>query len=205
MSAPCRIATRWATRTSARRTSRPGSCGSRRSCSASRSRRTLHAATAELAERKKTLRVLRALRATFWLAAGVVLAAQTPSLGRISFPNSGSRAAQPAFVRGVLLLHSFEYDDAIQAFREAQRIDPGFALAYWGEAMAYDQPLWYNEDVGKARGVLRRLGGTPGARLPKAPPPGAQGYLDAAERLYGDGPKPDTDRPCTERKPSLST
>ena len=38
-------------------------------------------------------------------------------LGRISFPTSGSPQAQPAFIRGVLLLHSFEYDDAIDAFR----------------------------------------------------------------------------------------
>src|SRR5947207_1398665 len=57
------------------------------------------------------------------------------SLGRISFPNSGSAAAQPPFVRGVLLLHSFEYDDAIEAFRQAQKTDSGFALAFWGEAM----------------------------------------------------------------------
>ena len=30
-------------------------------------------------------------------------------LGAISFPNSGASAAQAPFVRGVLLLHSFEY------------------------------------------------------------------------------------------------
>jgi hypothetical protein len=34
-----------------------------------------------------------------------------PLLGRISFPNSGSPVAQTPFVRGVLLLHSIEYDD----------------------------------------------------------------------------------------------
>src|SRR5687767_8369909 len=56
-------------------------------------------------------------------------------LGRIDFPNSGPAAAQPAFERGVLLLHSFEYVDAAEAFREAQTLAPDFALAYWGEAM----------------------------------------------------------------------
>src|SRR5947207_7700470 len=65
-------------------------------------------------------------------------------LGHISFPTSGSVAAQPNFLRGVLYLHSFEYDEAISEFREAQRIDPAFAMAYWGEAMCYNQPLWYN-------------------------------------------------------------
>ena len=66
----------------------------------------------------------------------VRMAAQTPPhLGAIDFPTSGAPAAQPSFIRGVLLLHSFEYRDAAQAFREAQRIDPRFALAYWGEAL----------------------------------------------------------------------
>jgi hypothetical protein len=38
-----------------------------------------------------------------WMVGALVVAAtlvaQAPSLGRISFPNSGSPAAQPAFVR----------------------------------------------------------------------------------------------------------
>ena len=91
-------------------------------------------------------------------AAVIAVAAQpSPPLGRISFPTSGS-AAQPAFLRGVLLLHSFEYDDAIAAFREAQRLDPGFAMAFWGEAMCHNQTLWYNENVEKARAVAREAG-----------------------------------------------
>jgi len=137
-------------------------------------------------------------------AAWAVAAGQGPSLGKISFPNSGSPKAQPAFVRGVLLLHSFEYDDAIAAFREAQRTDPGFALAYWGEAMSYNQPLWYNENLDKARDVLRRLGPTRETRLAKAPAPREKGYLDAVERLYGDGTKRDRDRAYVDRMASLT-
>src|SRR5262249_41666584 len=87
-----------------------------------------------------------------------------PLLGHISFPNSGAAGAQAAFIRGVLLLHSFEYDDAIAAFREAQRVDPGFALAYWGEAMCDNQPLWYNENVDKGRQALGKLAPTAAAR-----------------------------------------
>ena len=51
--------------------------------------------------------------------AAAPLAAQSARLGTISFPNSGARAAQQPFIRGVLLLHSFEYEDAATAFREA--------------------------------------------------------------------------------------
>jgi tetratricopeptide (TPR) repeat protein len=108
-----------------------------------------------------------------------------PVLGRISFPTSGSPRAQPSFIRGVLLLHSFEYDDAIAAFREAQRLDPGFAMAYWGEAMCFNQPLWRNEDVAKARAALTRLAPTPVERQAKAPTAREKAYLDAVELLYG--------------------
>src|SRR6184192_4611003 len=121
--------------------------------------------------------------------AGASLSAQTPGLGTITFPSSGAPAAQAPFIRGVLLLHSFEYQDAARAFREAQRIDPGFALAYWGEAMTYTHPLWDEQDVNAARASLQRLGLTPQARRAKAPTPREQAYLDAVEILYGDGPK----------------
>ena len=78
-------------------------------------------------------------------------------LGSISFPNSGNAAAQAPFIRGVLLLHSFEYDTAAEAFRQAQTADAGFALAYWGEAMTYNHPLWQQQDRDAALKALGRL------------------------------------------------
>jgi tetratricopeptide (TPR) repeat protein len=128
---------------------------------------------------------------------------QRAALGRISFPNSGPPAAQDSFIRGVLLLHSFEYDDAIAAFREAQRVAPGFALAYWGEAMCYNQPLWSNENLTRAREVLKRLGPDSKARAAKAPTPREKGYLEAVERLFGEGQKPARDRAYADRMRAL--
>jgi tetratricopeptide (TPR) repeat protein len=141
------------------------------------------------------------------VAAGLCLAAtlvSQPLLGRISFPNSGSQAAQAPFIRGVLLLHSFEYDDAIAAFREAQRIDPGFALAYWGEALSYHQPLWYNESIDKARATLMRLAPTPEARQAKAPTAREKGYLEAVERLFGNGSRAVRTHAYADRMAELS-
>ena len=43
------------------------------------------------------------------------------NLGQIDFPTSGSPAAQETFLQGVLWLHSFEYEDARQEFRAAQK------------------------------------------------------------------------------------
>ncbi len=127
-----------------------------------------------------------------------------PLLGRITFPTSGTAQAQPLFVRGVLFLHSFEYDEAIDAFRQAQRADPGFAMAYWGEALAYNQPLWYNESPEKARAALARLGPTRVARQAKAPTAREKAYLDAVERLFGDGSKAARDRAYADRMAELT-
>lgn len=113
--------------------------------------------------------------------------AAVPSLGAVSFPNSGAPAAQQAFLRGVAWLHSFGYEDAMDAFREAQKVDPSFALAYWGEALSFDQPLWYMEEPDKGRAVLRKLGATPAERRAKAKTAREQGYLAAVEALYSEG------------------
>ncbi|HVR10980.1 MAG TPA: hypothetical protein VMW75_23255, partial [Thermoanaerobaculia bacterium] len=115
------------------------------------------------------------------------------SLGEIRFPTSGAPAAQPDFERGVLLLHSFEYDDAAAAFREAERRDPGFAMAYWGEAMTHNHPLWHQQDLAAARAALERLAPTPEARRAKAPSAREKAWLGAVETLYGDGDKASRD------------
>ena len=132
------------------------------------------------------------------------LRAQAPTLGRISFPTSGSTAATPAFVRGVLLLHSFEYDDAIAAFRDAQRLDTAFAMAYWGEAMCYNQTVWFNENLDKARAALERLAPTRAARQAQAPTAREKAYLDAVEGLFGDGDKAARNRAYADRMGALS-
>lgn len=114
------------------------------------------------------------------------------SLGEIDFPTSGSPEAQQPFLRGVLL-HNFEYDDAQMAFRRAQELDPGFAMAYWGEAMTVTHPLWGEQDVQQALNVLQRLAPTPSRRAAAAPTKREQGYLRAVEALYGDGDKEQRD------------
>ena len=121
-------------------------------------------------------------------------AGTAPPLGHISFPTSGPALAQDSFIRGVLLLHSFEYDAAIDAFRQAEQAAPGFAMAFWGEALAYNQPLWYNENLDKARAALNRLASSRAARQAKAPTAREKAYLDAVEQLYGDGDKKVRDR-----------
>jgi tetratricopeptide (TPR) repeat protein len=121
-------------------------------------------------------------------AIGVVLfaplALHGQELGSITFPNSGSSAAQSKFVEGVKDLHSFEFDEAADAFRKAQQIDPSFALAYWGEAMSYNHPLWEEVDVPAARKALERLAPSLDARSAKAGAPKEKAYRHAVDQLF---------------------
>jgi tetratricopeptide (TPR) repeat protein len=111
---------------------------------------------------------------------------QPHQLGTVEFPNSGATAAQAPFLRGVALLHSFEYEDAADAFREAQAADPEFALAWWMEALTHTQLIWGWDDADGARSALARLGPTPQARLARAATPRELGYGAAVEAFYAD-------------------
>lgn len=132
--------------------------------------------------------------ALLMMAAPTAAAALQPTVGQVSFANSGAAEAQAAFLRGLALLHNFEYPAAAAAFREAQAADPGFAMAYWGEAMAYNHPVWMEQDLESARAALARLAPTPQARRARAGSERERLFLDSVEFLYGDGDKAERDR-----------
>lgn len=79
------------------------------------------------------------------------------SLGSIDFPTGVKGKAQQEFLTGVLALHSFWYPEARTHFRKAQEFNPNFAMAYWGEAMTYDHPIWEQHDQQAGTNVLERL------------------------------------------------
>src|ERR1700756_227171 len=68
--------------------------------------------------------------------------AHPASLGKIVFPNSCAPAAQTPFLKGVALLHSFQYAASEKSFADATQTDPQCAIAYWGLAMTHYHPLW---------------------------------------------------------------
>lgn len=142
------------------------------------------------------VRVTRRLHAAaliFYLGLGYSLHAQSAGLGRIVFPVSGPPEAQKRFTRGVLFLHSFEYLDAREEFIAARTLAPNFAMAYWGEAMTYNEPAWFAQEPASARTALSRLGATSAQRRSKAPTEREKAYLNAVEILYGQGTKEERD------------
>ena len=115
---------------------------------------------------------------------GLAFAAEMQDVGSLSFKNSGSEEAQPYFLRGVGLLHSFGWKQAASEFRKAQEADPDFALAYWGESLCYNHPLITELDRQTPIDILQRLGATFDERLDKAPTKREQGFIRAVEALF---------------------
>ncbi len=117
----------------------------------------------------------------------VSVRAQESQLGRVEFPTSGSKEAQAHFLRGLAALHSFWYEEALEAFRESTKVDPDFAMGYWGEAMTYNHPLWSEQDIAAARQVLTKIKDS--AKMTER----ERAYIAAVRLLYGEGDKPARD------------
>ncbi len=78
-------------------------------------------------------------------------------LGVIELEVTGKKEALPHFEKGLLLLHSFEYSDSREAFRQASEADPNMAMAYWGEAMTHNHSLWHEQDFEEGMQAIRKL------------------------------------------------
>jgi tetratricopeptide (TPR) repeat protein len=113
--------------------------------------------------------------------------AVTALLGAAPAAAQAQADARASVARGIEALHSFEYEEANEAFRETHRLDASLVMACWGEAMTYHQTLWRNEDLQQGRAALARCGPTPAARAAKAQSPKERMLLEAADALFGAG------------------
>ena len=72
--------------------------------------------------------------------AAVVARAQAPlldGLGDFNHPiTTADSWAQRYFNQGMIMASGFNHAEAIRAFKAAQRLDPGCAMCFWGEALA---------------------------------------------------------------------
>jgi pentatricopeptide repeat protein len=114
-------------------------------------------------------------------------------LGEVVFDVSGSEAATEQFHEGLLLLHSFEFEDAADRFVQAQQLDSTCVMAYWGEAMSYNHPLWRERYTDEGRAALEKLAATKEERLAKTKTPMERDFFEAVEILYSEGDKEDLD------------
>ncbi len=78
-------------------------------------------------------------------------------LGVVDIAITGNEIAQPFFEKGLLLLHSFEYEDTRDEFQKAIELDKNMAMAYWGKAMTYNHGLWSQQNFEEATVTLNEL------------------------------------------------
>ena len=108
-------------------------------------------------------------------------------IGAVHFSTSCSAALESSFNRAVALLHSFQYEQARQAFVDIFSKDPGCAMAQWGIAMSHYHGLWGNGDPVAGRNALHRA-----QQIAAANPKTTAreiAYIDALAEIYREDGK----------------
>lgn len=104
-------------------------------------------------------------------------------LGNLHHPASTrSKLAQRYFDQGLMLSYAFNHTEAIRAFSSATKVDPEFALAYWGIAYAsgphVNKPMT-KEDNERAWPALKRA-----LELKQYANPVERDYIEALSKRY---------------------
>ena len=107
------------------------------------------------------------------------------NLGVVHFATSCNQGAQKELERAVALLHSFQFNHAIQGFNAALKSDPGCGIAYWGIALSQ----WSNPFAVGMKDKSQLQAGHESAQRGQAT--GAKtererAYITAVAKLYAD-------------------
>ncbi len=96
-----------------------------------------------------------------------------------------SDRAQMFFDQGLRLVYAFNHAEAIRSFKEAQRLDPECAMAYWGESLAFgpnlNMPL-LPENAAPALAAAQKA-----VSLAGNVTPAEKALIDAIAKRYSDG------------------
>jgi tetratricopeptide (TPR) repeat protein len=108
-------------------------------------------------------------------------------VGSVHFATSCAKSVGLSFNRAVALLHSFQYEQARQAFSEVASRDPKCAMAQWGVAMSHYHGLWKNGNTAAGREAFEKAKAI-AATNPKTTPR-ELAYLDALGAIYSEDDK----------------
>jgi hypothetical protein len=108
-------------------------------------------------------------------------------VGRVSFQTPSSPAARESINRGLSLFYSFWYDEARKSFVEAARLDSRCAVAYWGQAISYYQPVETLPEGGQLRhgreAIVRAQSAASQSRRER-------GYIEALQFIFDSDSEP---------------
>jgi tetratricopeptide (TPR) repeat protein len=108
-------------------------------------------------------------------------------IGNASFPvTTKSKEVRRWFNQGLSLCYAFNHDEAVRAFEEAARLDPGCAMAHWGIAYACGPNINLPMDAEHGKRAYEEIQ----RALTLAPKAGARerAYIQALSKRYGAPP-----------------
>ena len=109
-------------------------------------------------------------------------------MAHIPFPvSTRNKLAQQYINQGLNLSYAFNHAEAGRSFREAARLDPSLAMAYWGQALVLGpniNAMMEPEDEAPALELVQKAA----SLMAKAPPAGAGAYQCAGKALYRQAP-----------------
>lgn len=115
------------------------------------------------------------------------VAPRLQKLGTHTFPVSTRRAGAQRFVdQGLNLAYAFNHAEARRAFREAARLDPSLAMAYWGQALVLGpniNALMEPNDEPQALELVKRAQALEGRATPRE-----RALIDALAARYTGTP-----------------
>jgi tetratricopeptide (TPR) repeat protein len=111
-------------------------------------------------------------------------------------------AAQFAFDRGLTMLFAYQPDEAELAFRQAARMDPGLAMAWWGVGLSVGPNINVAptaEKTATAADALTRATLLAAKRATES----ERDYIVALNTRYTNGPDPDFDQLATSYRNAM--
>ena len=117
------------------------------------------------------------------------LAPRLQNLGNHKFPVTTNSARAQLFInQGLMLAYGFNHAEAARSFREAARLDPNCAMAYWGMALVLGPNInmaMAPEAEQPAHEAIRQA-----EALKKTVSEREQAYIDALAKRYSGEEKP---------------
>ena len=110
-----------------------------------------------------------------------------------NFGQTEHHLAKAHFEKGLFLLHTFAYKESRDEFQKARNLDSSFVLAYWGEALTYNQSFWQKQDLINARNTINALGKSIDQRLQKCTDAVEARLIQSLDILFGPLKKFDRD------------
>jgi tetratricopeptide (TPR) repeat protein len=118
---------------------------------------------------------------------GGVLAPRLQNLGSHAFPvTTANRDAQLYINQGLNLAYAFNHAEARRAFKEAARLDPKLAMAYWGQALVLGPNINAMMETNEEPNALEDL--RKAQSLKDAASPREQALIEALSKRYTGDP-----------------